>query len=48
MTNYQTPTAETYGGLDRAFTHFNERLFESRLPEVMFTVHRKRGARGYF
>ena len=48
MTNYQTPTAETYNGLQRAFDHFNEKLFEKRLPPVMFTLTRKRGAHGYF
>lgn len=48
MTNYQTPTAETYAGLDKAFNHFNEVLFENRLPPVLFTLTRKRGAHGYF
>lgn len=48
MTNWQTPTAETYAGLDRAFNHFNEKLFDNRLPPVMFTLTRKRGAHGYF
>lgn len=47
-TNYQTPTIETYAGLDKAFNHFNERLFENRLPPVLFTLTRKRGAHGYF
>lgn len=46
--NYQTPTIETYEGLDKAFNHFNEELFENRLPPVMFTLTRKRGAHGYF
>ena len=48
MTNYQTPTAETYNGLQKAFDHFNAALFENRLPPVMFTLTRKRGAHGYF
>lgn len=48
MTNYQSPTAETYDSLDRAFQFFNEELFEGRLPEVMFTLSRKRNAHGYF
>jgi predicted SprT family Zn-dependent metalloprotease len=48
MSNYQTPTAETYAGLERAFDHFNEVLFEKRLTPVMFTLTRKRGAHGYF
>lgn len=48
MTNWQTPTAETYDGLDRAFTHFNKALFDERLPPVIFTLTRKRNAHGYF
>lgn len=46
--NYQTPTAETYAGLERAFDHFNAALFENRLSPVMFTLTRRRGAHGYF
>jgi hypothetical protein len=41
LTNWQTPTAETYNGLDRAFHHFNKALFEDRLPPVVFTLTRK-------
>ena len=48
MTNYQTPTAETYENLDRAFNHFNAELFDHRLPSVLFTLTRKRNAHGYF
>lgn len=48
MTNYQTPTVETYTALERAFDHFNAALFENRLSPVMFTLTRKRGAHGYF
>ena len=48
MTNYQTPTIETYAGLEKAFDHFNKTLFENRLPPVMFTLTRKRNAHGYF
>ena len=48
MTNYRTPTAETYAGLEKAFNHFNKVLFEEKLPPVMFTLTRKRGAHGYF
>ena len=46
--NYQTPTEETYVGLQKAFNHFNEQLFENRLPPVMITLTRKRNAHGYF
>ena len=48
MSNWQTPTAETYEGLDRAFNHFNDRLFENRLPPVLFTLRAGRKAHGYF
>jgi len=47
-TNWQTPTAETYDGLERAFAHFNKALFDERLPPVIFTLTRKRNAHGYF
>ena len=48
MTNYMTPTAETYNGLDHAFNFFNKELFGNRLPPVMFTLTRRTGANGYF
>lgn len=48
MSNYQTPTSETYNGLQLAFDHFNEQLFENRLPPVLFTLTRKGKAHGYF
>ena len=48
MTNYRTPTAETYASLDEAFNHFNHELFGDRLPACLITLQRKRGARGYF
>jgi len=48
MTNYQTPTAETYNGLEKAFNWFNKELFGNRLPSVMFTLTRRTGANGYF
>lgn len=43
-----TPTADVYVALDSAFCLFNERLFEGRLPGVLITLTRKRGANGYF
>lgn len=46
--SYDTPSQQTYQGLDRAFAHFNRILFENRLPDVHMVVHRKRNARGYF
>lgn len=42
------PTRATYDSLTTAFDHFNERLFDSRLPPVMMVLHRKRNAHGYF
>lgn len=48
MTNYQSPTQETYDGLERAFNFFNDRLFENRLPSVIFTLRAGRKAHGYF
>ena len=48
MTNYMTPTVETYNGLEKAFNWFNKELFGNRLPSVMFTLTRRTGANGYF
>ncbi len=48
MNNYQTPTQETYDGLERAFNFFNDKLFENRLPSVIFTLRAGRKAHGYF
>lgn len=45
---YDTPTLTTYQTLDRAFHHFNDRLFDNQLPAPVFLIHRKRGAHGYF
>lgn len=39
---------KVYDSLHDAFDHFNETLFDNRLPPVMITLHRKRNARGYF
>lgn len=48
IASYETPTLQTFQALDRAFHFFNQHLFNNRLPDVHFTIHRKRGARGYF
>lgn len=42
------PTSELYQSLQHAYDRFNERLFESSLPPVIFTVQRKPGVMGYF
>lgn len=34
------PSGEIYGGLEVAYRWFNERLFEGKLPGVVFTLHR--------
>lgn len=43
-----SPTFESYGALDEAFSFFNERLFDAALPPCLLTLHRHRRAYGYF
>lgn len=43
-----SPTFESYGALDEAFSFFNERLFAGALPPCLLTLHRHRRAYGYF
>jgi predicted SprT family Zn-dependent metalloprotease len=43
-----SPTTETYLSLDDAFTFFNARLFENRLPVCLITLQRHRSAYGFF
>lgn len=42
------PTTEAYGELQRAFSHFNEHLFENQLPECLITFQREKSTYGYF
>lgn len=42
------PTAEMYESLTIAYAHFNQALFDGALPEVIFTVQRRKGVMGYF
>ncbi|OUR97523.1 hypothetical protein A9Q81_12620 [Gammaproteobacteria bacterium 42_54_T18] len=42
------PTSELYESLQKAFDHFNRSLFQGKLPNVIFTVQRKKGVMGYF
>lgn len=42
------PSKELYESLDIAFDFFNKHLFDGELPDVMFTVQRKKGVLGYF
>ena len=42
------PTAVTYAELQRAFDHFNERLFDGELPPCLLTLQREKKTYGYF
>lgn len=42
------PTRTTYDALNRAYEHFNERLFGGALPACLITMQRKARAYGYF
>jgi SprT-like family. len=46
--DFVDPARETYRGFYAAFDHFNAALFDGALPDVMITMQRQRGARGYF
>jgi len=41
-------TPVEYGGLQKAFDHFNRALFEIGQPDVFITYQRKAHSRGYF
>lgn len=43
-----SPTAVTYGDLNRAYAFFNERLFGNELPPCLITLQRRNKAMGYF
>lgn len=42
------PTKATYTGLTQAYDYFNARLFGAKLPHCLITLHRHKGAFGYF
>jgi hypothetical protein len=42
------PTRDTYTQLDNAYDYFNRALFAGKLPPCVMTLHRKKGAYGYF
>lgn len=44
----QNISARTYELLHAAFDHFNDELFDGRLPPALLVLHRKRNAHGYF
>jgi predicted SprT family Zn-dependent metalloprotease len=48
MAKKMTPTNQTYPGLERAYRHFNARLFAGKLPPCLITMTRQKGALGYF
>jgi predicted SprT family Zn-dependent metalloprotease len=41
-------TQEFYTNLQTAYNYFNEKLFQSELPQCMVTLNRKNNAKGYF
>jgi hypothetical protein len=42
------PTTQTYTALNEAFSFFNARLFQGRLPHCLLTVRNHGKALGYF
>lgn len=40
-------TEQVYSFLDRAYSYFNEHLFENQLNDCLMTFNRKKGCRGY-
>ncbi|HQT65794.1 MAG: sprT domain-containing protein [Acidocella sp. 21-58-7] len=42
------PTSKNYDEFTQAYNHFNETLFENRLPPCLITLQRKAKAYGYF
>lgn len=46
--NVLSPTNEFYGLLTRAFDHFNQVLFDGRLPHCLLTVQREKNTMGFF
>jgi predicted SprT family Zn-dependent metalloprotease len=42
------PSVEFYGELQKAFSHFNEGLFENKLPACLITLQRQKNTYGYF
>jgi hypothetical protein len=41
-------TEKEYTAFAEAFRYYNRRLFDGTLPDCLFTLQRKHGARGYF
>lgn len=43
-----SPTSEVYAELERAYSFFNDELFDGRLPACMITLQRANDSLGYF
>ncbi|MDT0581505.1 SprT-like domain-containing protein [Brumicola blandensis] len=43
-----SPTNELYAPLIDAYNHFNQSLFDDQLPQVVFTLQRKKNVMGFF
>lgn len=43
-----SPTQQTYKELQDAYTFFNHRLFDEKLPPCLITLQREKKSRGYF
>jgi hypothetical protein len=48
ISRQQPPTIETYNAWQYAYSFFNVKLFDSRLPACLITLQRKNRTRGYF
>lgn len=44
----QTPSEQTYGPLQAAYRHFNDRLFQNQLPTYIVTLRAKGRTKGYY
>lgn len=42
------PTREAYEELERAYSFFNDQLFDGRLPDCLITLQRSHDSKGYF
>jgi predicted SprT family Zn-dependent metalloprotease len=42
------PTEEAYAELQQAYDHFNDRLFDGKLPGALLTLQREKDTFGYF
>jgi len=47
-THALSPTSEIYAELERAYQHFNQTLFDDRLPNCVITLQRTHDTQGFF